>query len=247
MFGRKRKQVEVEETLDEELVSEGDHGDADDLALDDTEEDLTPDILVDEWVEIDQSRDWREDGPFDIDEVDLDADDVTRIDLGTLVITPFSQMQVQFQVNQATNKVQVLLVSDGKSAIEVMLIGKPQSYSILPEIRQSLLDATADQGGTAEVQEGPFGPQVHRVIPVTTPEGKQMSHVSTTWLAEGPRWVLRGVLMGAAAQEKDLTTGAAEELYEFFANLVVNRGNHPAVPGGIIEMSVPEQITGVEG
>ena len=40
------------------------------------------------WAEIDEDFD-RDEGPFDIEEVDLDQDDVQRIDLGALVVTPF--------------------------------------------------------------------------------------------------------------------------------------------------------------
>ena len=32
--------------------------------------------------------DWRADGPFDSEEVDLGADGVARIDLGSLIVTP---------------------------------------------------------------------------------------------------------------------------------------------------------------
>src|SRR5690606_22626403 len=54
-------------------------------------------------------RDW---GPFDIEEVDLDADDTKRLDLGTLVVTPFEKMTMQLQVDKAKEKVQAILVAD---------------------------------------------------------------------------------------------------------------------------------------
>lgn len=44
--------------------------------------------VLDEWEQLDESRDWRADGPFDISEVDLDADDVQRLDFDSLVLTP---------------------------------------------------------------------------------------------------------------------------------------------------------------
>ena len=78
----------VEETIDEETVEETD------------EDEEIVDEMTDEekWAEIDEFFD-RYEGPFDIDEVDLDEDDVQRIDLGALVVTPFEEMQLQLQVS----------------------------------------------------------------------------------------------------------------------------------------------------
>ena len=36
--------------------------------------------------------------------------------------------------------------------------------------------------------------------PMKDPKGSRVFHVSRTWFAEGPRWLLRGVLMGEAGQ-----------------------------------------------
>ena len=53
------------------------------------------------------------------------ADEVKRLDLGTLVLTPFEGMTLQLQVNKETNKVQSLLVGDGQSALEVGVFAGP--------------------------------------------------------------------------------------------------------------------------
>ncbi|NHB83678.1 DUF3710 domain-containing protein [Tessaracoccus sp. HDW20] len=73
-----------------------------------------------------RAREWdeafdREEGPFDIAEVDLEADEdeVNRIDLGSLVVTPFEGMTMQLQVNRDNEQVQSILVGDGASGLEV--------------------------------------------------------------------------------------------------------------------------------
>nr|WP_255622144.1 DUF3710 domain-containing protein [Tessaracoccus sp. OS52] len=180
-------------------------------------------------------REW---GPFDFEEVDLEADDVKRLDLGTLVVTPFEKMTMQLQVDKAKERVQAILVADGASALEVAVFAGPVRTSLLPEIREEIIAATEREKGQVQVVRGPFGAELRRRLPVTDPKGNPAIHVSRTWLVDGPGWVLRGVLMGKAAlnpkdEEAQLT------LFEFFSNLVVRRGTKPAAPGSLLPMSVP--------
>lgn len=182
----------------------------------------------------------RNEGPFDITEVDLEADDVKRLDLGAIIVTPFPQMNLQLQVDKDRSRIQAILVSDGASAIEIALFGAPAKSSIIPEIRGDIITATAKSKGRLAVAKGPFGAEIRRVQQVADPQGNPAMHVSRTWLVEGPSWMLRGVLMGKAAMEPaDLD--ASLTLYEFFANLVVRRGHAPVAPGALIPMMMPVQ------
>ncbi len=190
----------------------------------------------------DFDRDW---GPFDIDEVELeaDADEVKRLDLGTLVLTPFEGMTLQLQVNKETNKVQSLLVGDGQSALEVGVFAGPAKSSMVDEIRSEIIRVTQQQKGRIELVQGPFGAEVRRALPVTDPNGNPAMHVSRTWLVGGPGWVLRGVLLGKATFEPT-NKEAQLALEEFFSNLVVRRGTEPAAPGSLLPMTVPQQTQG---
>ncbi|MDO5736337.1 MAG: DUF3710 domain-containing protein [Propionibacteriaceae bacterium] len=181
----------------------------------------------------------REDGPYDVDEVDLDADDVKRLDLGTLILTPFDKMNLQLQVDKAKEKVQALLISDGTSAMEVAVFAGPTRSSMLSEIRDEIIKATTAAEGAVELVAGPFGAELRRRLPVTTPEGKPATHMSRTWLCSGPGWVLRGVVMGKAALEPD-NEEADSAMWEFFSNLVVRRGPQPAAPGSVLLMDIPQ-------
>jgi hypothetical protein len=259
IFGRTKNTAQVEEPdlmeqidVAEEFSDEADEFDEEEVedrhdAVAESTDDETEaeaedeDEGMDEWQTLDASQDWRYDGPFDIDEVDLDADSVQRLDFGTLVITPFDGMQLQLQLNQQTKTVQAILITHEQSAIEVALFAAPGHTSILPEVREDMLDGTRKAGGKGWLVEGPFGTEIRRVLPLTTKEGEKVEHRSRTWLAEGPRWLLRGVVMGLAAQTEG-TEGQAELLYEFFCNLVVRRGDDPRAPGDLIPMTVPEAL-----
>ena len=141
----------VEETTDEETVEE----------TDDDEEIVEEMTDEEKWAEIDEMFD-RDEGPFDIDEVDLDEDDVQRIDLGALVVTPFEAMQLQLQVDEPRQQVQSFLVGDGASAMEVALFAGPRRTSMLAEIREEIAAATEKEGGEITLLEGPFGVELRR-------------------------------------------------------------------------------------
>jgi len=257
MFGRKKQAIEDDaepaSTDRDEVIEDEDESAAEEVAddaaeapaedADDEARDAEP---VDEWVALDRSQDWRYDGPFDIAEVDLDADDVQRLDFGTLILTPFDGMKLQLQVNPANNQVQAVLVMQGQSALEVAVFAAPARSSMLAEVRADMAEATEKAGGEMSLAEGPFGTEVRRTLPVTTPDGKQGQAITRTWFAEGPKWLLRGVLMGQAAL-KDGQTGTGALLYEFFCNAVVRRGDEPHVPGQLIPMTVPSSLLAGQG
>ncbi|MDO4718754.1 MAG: DUF3710 domain-containing protein [Propionibacteriaceae bacterium] len=222
IFGRKKRDAvvdpRVEDDLDPILGDDGSEGD--------------------EWARLD-ARDWREAGPFDIGEVDLDADDVVRIDLGALVLTPMPDMALQLQVDEASQHVVAVLASKGESAIEVAVFAAPKAASMLAEVREEMVAEAEAAGGTATLAQGPFGAEIRRVLPLTGDKGERLLHVSRTWLVQGPRWLLRGVLLGRAAQQLELE-GETLELFEFFANAVVRRDSHPVAAGDLIPMRMPQ-------
>ncbi|MGJ6979049.1 DUF3710 domain-containing protein [Aestuariimicrobium soli] len=274
IFGRKKKAtgevehgVDSEEYADEVLDDEGAPVATDDDELEDDE--LDDDELDDDEPEGDDEDDLddepeddeddedeagtplddsvRADGPFDIDEVDLEADDVDRLDFGTLIITPFEDMQMQLQADQATNQVQSALIMAGQSALELALFAAPLSTSMVDDVVAEVVNAAPEQGAQATVSQGPYGPDVRRQQPVQTEDGQELLHVSRTWYAQGPRWLLRGTLMGQAALSDDFSDPDAELLLEVFRNTVVRRGTEAKVPGDLIPMSLPESMVPVEG
>lgn len=226
IFGRKKRNENVDEDVEvDEAVIEAD-AEAE-PALGETER----------W----DAEFSRHEGPFDISEVDLEADahEVNRLDLGSLIITPFQDMTMQLQVNRETNQVQSILVGDGQSALEVAVFAGPAKSSMTGEIREEVVASTRQQGGRCQAVKGPFGTELRRALPVKDPNGNPAMHLSRTWLVPGPGWVLRGVLLGKATFNPE-DAEAQLHLFEFFSNLVVRRGSTPAAPGSLLPMRVPE-------
>jgi hypothetical protein len=227
------REVEFDETVgdDEDIELSEDEGEFDDADQD--EEELARDEADTDGV------DWRADGPFDSEEVELGADGVTRIDLGALVVTPWDGLGLQLQVNESTRAVQAVTAVWKNSGLEVALFAAPASGGLADELREDAVEEAEQGGGTASLADGPFGTEVRRVLPQEGPGGEQLFHVSRIWFAEGPRWLLRGTLLGEAAIG-DADAPLVAPFAEFFRNLVVRRGAKPMVPGELIPMTLPE-------
>lgn len=148
---------------------------------------------------------------------------------------------MQIQLDQTAGAVQSLLVVQGNSAIEVALFAAPASTLMIDEVHDEMMRDTAAQGGEANVGPGPMGAELRRIVPMKGPDGEDGYHVSRTWLAQGPRWLLRGVLMGESALGEKLDA-TGQLLFEFFCNLVVHRDDSPRVPGDVISLRVPEGL-----
>ena len=204
--------------------------------------------------------DWRDDGPWDISEVDdLEAtDEGQRIDLGSLIITGAPGSELRLQVAEETKEiVSAMLVIESKvatpggkagstqtvsSALELGAYAAPRSGGLWAELREEISQAATDQGGSASLREGPFGVELYRFIPVTTPEGEQGYQPSRMWVAEGPRWLLRGIVYGQAAVEDDLESPVVADVLAAFRQVIVRRGEEAMAPGDLLPLSMPSTI-----
>ncbi|MDR1430927.1 MAG: DUF3710 domain-containing protein [Propionibacteriaceae bacterium] len=184
--------------------------------------------------------DWRADGPFDFDEVELG--DEQRLDLGTLIVTGFPGMQIQL-AQDAAGKAQSVLAVWNESALECTLFAEEVSIGAGESVKGRLDTLAAEAvaaGGEAswEEDQGPFGPLLQIVVPVRA-KGKSLVQVSRVWAVNGPRWLLQGRLFGelATCPPDDPKVGVFIEL---FRNLVVRRGADPLPPGEPIALSIPQ-------
>ena len=228
--------TELDAQADAELDSENDVDPADETASENAADEADD---ADETGEVDADVDPRFDGPFDYSEVDLDADDVERISFGPLVVTPFPGMNLQLHGDEESEAIYAALAMYENSGLELALFAAPRSGGLSAELREDTIEEAEQAGGSAELGNGPFGPEVRRVLPVEGPEGEQLFHVSRIWLVEGPRWLLRGTLMGQAGMSEG-EEPPADTFVEFFRNIVVRRDDAPRVPGELITLALPD-------
>ncbi|MET9311485.1 DUF3710 domain-containing protein [Kribbella sp. NPDC003505] len=181
------------------------------------------------------AADVRAEGPYDsseVDAADLEAED--RIDLGALVVTGRPGMELGLQVDEQSGVVQAVLLMLDDSALELRAFAAPKTTGIWNEVRQEIAAEAARMGGTATETDGPFGTELVLVVPVEDPEGQVFSQTSRVIGVDGPRWLLRGTVLGRAAVEPD----AAEPMEATLRNVVVVRGNEPMA----VRESLPLQL-----
>jgi hypothetical protein len=191
------------------------------------------------------ARDWRAQGPFDIAEVDEDdlagTPEMPRIDLGAVVLAGFPGAELRLQMSEETQQIVSAMLIHGDSALELGAYAAPRSGGLWSELREEIMAAAAEAGGSASLAEGPFGVELRRFIPVTTPEGEQGYQPSRMWVAEGPRWLLRGIVYGQAALEEGVESPAAEMLTAF-RSVVVRRGEEAMAPGDLLPLTMPQNL-----
>lgn len=184
-----------------------------------------------------EARGSRSDGPYDSSEVEheeLHAED--RIDLSGLVITGLPGMELRLQVDEQTNEVQAVLLVLEDSALELRAFAAPKTAGIWTDVRREIAAEATRMGGTATETDGPFGTELVLVVPVTDPEnGQVFSQTSRVIGVDGPRWLLRGTILGRAGVEAD----AAKPMEESFRKVVVVRGSEPMAPRESLALQLP--------
>lgn len=193
---------------------------------------------IDQWDEFDASRDWRDDGPFDIDEIDLEADEVERLDLGGLIVTPFPGCQVQLLADPESNMVMAAVLAAEGSALQITVLAEPAGDGHASILREELRAQAEAAGHGFELAQGPFGTELRRLITATDADGNEGVAALRDWFIEGPRWVVNARLMGQAAIDVDGDKAAAP-FEEAVHNLIVRRGDTAMVPGEVIALQAP--------
>lgn len=253
MIFRRKKSAELVDDELETAAVELDAADPDaadpepseDTPADGTTEFAEPEIDLDALDELE----WRTEGPHDETEVDLDAEhepDAPRIDLGSLVITGMPGAELRLQMSEETKEIVSVLLIKGDSALELGAYAAPRSGGHWAEWRDEIVHAATEDGGNAVLAEGPFGVELKRFIPVTAPNGVEGYQVSRMWAVEGPRWILRGILYGAAAVEDDDSADSVTEMLTAFRRVVVRRGETARAPGDLLELTLPDGLEPVE-
>lgn len=199
------------------------------------------------------AQNWRTSGPYDISEIDhpddgddlLSSDDEPRIDLGSMILTGFPGAELRLQVAEETSQiVSAMLISDN-SALELGAYAAPRSGGLWAELRDEMIEGATEAGGEASLAPGPFGVELRRLLPVTTPEGEEGYQPSRMWVVEGPRWLLRGIVYGEAALTDSVEPPVAQ-LVTAFRQVVVRRGDEAMAPGDLLPLSMPENLVASE-
>lgn len=172
----------------------------------------------------------RPSGPWDVDER---APDVERVDLGALRVPVGPDLEVQ--ANLADEQVIAATVLHGQSALQVQALAAPKSAGIWEDVRSEVVRDLEDAGGGAHEVVGEFGTELRAQVPTDMPGRGLVPQPARFVGVEGPRWLLRGVFTGPAAESPD----SARRLEEVFRGIVVVRGDAPMPPHTLLELRLP--------
>lgn len=172
-------------------------------------------------------------GPFDID--DVTGDGVTRVDLGSLLLTPEAGRELRLQVDERTQEVAAVVLAGADGALELRAFSAPRNGDLWSDVRPQLAADMARRGGTATEREGRFGTELVCQLSVTTNEGRTANQPSRIIGINGPRWMLRATLLGRPAMDDQVAAAWEDTL----ASVVVRRGEHAMPVGDPLPVVLP--------
>ncbi len=195
-------------------------------------------------------------GPWDSEAESVP--EMERVDFGAIQVPIGEGIEIQVNVeaveqdeegNPVGGRIVAITVVHGESGLQVQPFAAPKKNGIWDEIRKETADEIKQAEGETQEAEGPFGIELHGMVPVAIPE--EMADQVPPDIAEqgfgwqpvrfigvdGPRWFLRGVLSGAALEDSD----QARVMEQVFQHIVVVRGDSPMPPRELLELTLPAE------
>jgi len=171
-------------------------------------------------------------GPFDASEVGLLA---PHLDFESLRISPREGMQIRAEVEEATKRIIALTLDVNGSVIQLQAFAAPKSEGLWLPALKSMKESLLAQNAKAVERQGAIGPEL-AVQAIVDIDGKKQLRQSIFIAVDGPRWLLRGVIMGRAATNDD----AYSDAIKIFRSVVVNRGDTPYPPNELLPLRLPK-------
>ena len=167
-------------------------------------------------------------GPWDVEDENVpDYDEY--LDMGSYYLPFLKGIELRVKANRATQQVLGTTITYGSSSVEIDAFAAPKTLGLWDDVRADLIEANKD----AKEVEGVFGTEL--ALPVTVKGGRKV--LTRIVGVDGPRWMLRGIFSGKAATDPE--GEEAKALNQFFADIVVERGDDPLAPRDLIPMHPP--------
>ena len=195
-------------------------------------------------------------GPWDSEAGSIP--EMERVDFGAVQVPIGEGIEIQVNVeaveqdaegNPVGGRIVAITIVRGESGLQVQPFAAPKKNGIWEEVRKETADEIKQAEGRTQDAEGPFGTELHGMVPVAIPEEMrdqvppEIAEQGFGWQqvrfigVDGPRWFLRGVLSGAALEDTD----QAALMEQVFQNIVVVRGDAPMPPRELLELSLPAE------
>jgi len=181
----------------------------------------------------------RADGPFDVTERPV-GEAEEYVDLGSLLVRIRPDIEIQLPTEE--DVVTAVLVTAEGSAVELRPFAGNRSGGTWDGVRAELIKQVGERKGTFTEVDGPFGPEVLAQFPATAPDGSAAIQPARFIGIEGPRWVVRATILGAAGLES-----TNEGVFmEVLRDLRVRRGDEPRILRESLPLTLPPDAQRIE-
>jgi len=158
-----------------------------------------------------------------------------RVDLGSLHVPMGPEHEIQLVM--ADQHGAWVTIRHGESEMQVQAFAAARRGALWDDVRAEIAKEVREAGGDSQEIQGSFGTELIARVP--TEPGQPASGMRLVRFVgvDGPRWFLRGLFTGPAADGGE----PAGLLEEIFRDVVVVRGEHPVPPRDILELRLPPE------
>ena len=174
-----------------------------------------------------------QEGPFDESDgtitglLDPDGEGLGILDFGAYAFVPPVNTQLQIESSEEQNL--VVHVLSGQSNITIDAYAAPKTGGQWRFVASELADGLRNQGAKVSIQDGPWGREVI---------GSAAESVIRFIGVDGPRWMLRAVIVSSPAEAEQ----SAEIARTMLSHTVVRRGTNPMSARTPIPLVLPMEI-----
>ena len=171
-------------------------------------------------------------GPWDAGE-SFPARD--RVDLGSLHVPMGPEHEIQLVM--ADQHGAWVTIRHGESEMQVQAFAAARRSALWDDVRAEIAKEVGEAGGDSQEVQGSFGTELLARVPAEPGQPASGLRLVRFVGVDGPRWFLRGLFTGPAADGGE----PAGLLEEIFRDVVVVRGEHPVPPRDILELRLPPE------
>ena len=176
-----------------------------------------------------------EGGPWDAEEA---FPALERVDLGSLQVPIGPEHEIQLVMAEQHGA--WVTIRYRESEVQIQAFAAARRGALWDDVRAEIAAEVATAGGRSQETEGSFGIELMAQVPAEPGQGAGepggMRLVRFVGV-DGPRWFVRGLFSGPAADGGD----QADLLEEVLRDVVVVRGEHPVPPREILELRLPPE------
>ncbi|HEX3711287.1 MAG TPA: DUF3710 domain-containing protein [Trebonia sp.] len=171
-------------------------------------------------------------GPWDVAEP---HQELPRVDLGSLQVPVLEGTDIQLVFAEQHGA--WVTVRHQLSELQLQAFAAPKRSGLWDEVRGEIGAEINGAGGQSVERQGPFGTELLAHVPAEPGQPASGLRAVRFTGVDGPRWFLRGLFAGAAADDPQ----AAAPLEAVFREVVVVRGEGPIPPRDMLELRLPPE------